>query len=145
MSRRRWDDRPADEVAWIRRAVGEAALRVAMREDTLEAYGGYRKDIPDWPEVKDLKERVVEREARLVFTDIHRNGDDEAAHRRFRDTYAGSSFIYRSKQLEAGSAYARARGAHTISALRAFRALRPLRALKRVPGMPVLVQVRAAG
>lgn len=114
-------DRPADEVAWIRRAVGEAALRVAMREDTLEAYGGYRKDIPDWPEVKDLKERVVEREARLVFTDIHRNGDDEAAHRRFRETYAGSSFIYRSKQLESGSAYARARGAHSIAALRAFR------------------------
>ncbi len=114
-------DRPADEIAWIRRAVGEAALRVAMREDTLEAYGGYRKDIPDWPEVKDLRERVVEREARLVFTEIHRNGDDEAAHRRFRETYAGSSFIYRSKQLEAGSAYAKARGASTIAALRAFR------------------------
>jgi hypothetical protein len=114
-------DRPADEIAWIRRAVGEAALRVAMREDSLDAYGGYRKDIPDWPEVIDLKERVVEREARLVFTDIHRNGDDEAAHRRFRETYAGSSFIYRSKQLESGSAYARARGRHSISALRAFR------------------------
>jgi hypothetical protein len=115
------DERPADEIAWLRRAVGEAALREAMREDTLEGYGRYRRDIPDWPEVKDLKGRVEEREARVVFTEIHRTGDDEARHRRFRQEYSGSSFIYRSKQLEAGSAYSRARGARSIEALRAFR------------------------
>jgi len=114
-------ERPADEIAWLRRAVGEAALRIAIRQDTLEAYGGYRKELPDWPEVEDLKLRVQEREARLVFNDIHRTGDDEASHRRFRDTYPDSSFIYRSKQLEAGSAYARSRGARSIAALRAFR------------------------
>jgi hypothetical protein len=101
--------------------VGEAALRLAMREDTLEGYARYRRDIPDWPEVMDLKGRVEEREARVIFTEIHRTGDDEARHRRFRQEYSGSSFIYRSKQLEAGSAYSRARGDRSIEALRAFR------------------------